>query len=332
MLNQLLGTVSVSGHEEELHDCLRENMQHSYDEIYTDSIRNLAFTHKGITDKRVLLAAHGDEIGLMVTGYTEDGFLRVTNVGGVKARLYPGSAVQIQTAQGVVSGIGVVDTTKLNQEKFEVSDLRIDIGASTKEEAKAAVGLGDVMVVETQVKRLLNGRIAARGLDDRSGVFIIMEALKRVHEAKGEHTVIGAITAGEEVGKHGAKWIAERMNVTESIVIDVTYTSDSDGWRDAKWGDVSLGKGPVLCINPICNKRMNQTMENLAKEHGIPLQYEITAGNTHTDADEVHLASKGIDVAIVYLPLRYMHSPYEVADEKDIEHCIQLLTAYLLHV
>lgn len=328
LLKTLLEVPSVSGDEFAIQKVLKEHMGY-FPEVETDSIGDSAYILHGVGEKRILMTSHIDEIGLLVTGATGDGFLKVTNSGGFAAKLYAGHAVQIRTENGTVYGSVVVTSKMLKDSEFSVSDVLIDIGAKTKEEALSHVRLGDSVVFDTNIRPLLNNRISARGLDDKSGVYVVMETMKRMREKQHQATIIGAGTVGEETSKHGAGWVASRVEPTEAIVVDVTYTSDYDGMRDAEWGEVELGKGPVLCINPICDREINQKLMELAKEKGIPYQVEVSGGRSCTDADEIHMVGKGVPVALVSIPLRYMHSPAEVADRKDLENAIELLTAYL---
>lgn len=329
LLEMLLSGMSVSGEEFGLQDKLEAHMTAVTDKVERDSIGDGVYIVNGTGGKRILLSAHIDEIGLMITGATAQGYLRVTNAGGIQARTYPGHGVQIQTEQGVIFGGVVIDAKTLKKEDFSVKDLLIDIGASSKEEALKLVRIGDTAVPDAGLRRLAGGRIMARGLDDKSGVYVIMEALKRIGAQGGPNTVLAAATVGEEIGKHGASWAAARTCPDEAIIVDVTYTSDYPGVEHAEWGEIALGKGPAICINPICDKRMTRRLMEIAEREGIPYQTEVSGGRSCTDADEIHISGAGIPVALVSVPLRYMHSPAEVADEKDLENVVRLLQAYL---
>lgn len=330
LLEMLLSETSVSGEEFVLQDMLEKHMKPFADICERDSIGDGVYTVFGSGDRKILLAAHIDEIGLMITGATSEGFLKVINAGGIKPILYPGHSVKIQTQNGVVYGSVVVDSDAMKKENFSFENLLLDIGATSKEEALTKVRIGDTAAPDSTIRRLMNDRILARGLDDKTGVYVIMEALKRIKKQGSPNTVIAAATAGEETDMHGAKWVAERKYPDEAIIVDVTYTSDYDGMRSAKWGEISLGKGPALCINPICDKQMNRRFMEIAEKEGIPYQIEVSSGRSCTDADEIHVAGMGIPVALVSIPLRYMHSPAEVADSRDLENAIRLLTEYLM--
>lgn len=352
LLEMLLSTDSVSGEEFSLQDKLEEHMKPFVDScerdavgdgIYTVDGKEKADEGKGDAGKAVggkgdggteggrtiLLAAHIDEIGLMITGATADGFLKVINVGGIRPRTYPGHGVKIRTENGILYGSVVMNPQAFKDGEMEGKHLLIDIGAVSKEDALSMVRPGDTAVFDAQIRSMQNGRIRARGLDDKSGVYAIMETLKRVGQQGSVNTVMAAATAGEENSKHGARWVAQRKKPDEAIIVDVTYTSDYDGMRDAEWGEVSLGKGPVLCINSICDKKMNRSLMKIAEQEGIPCQLEVSSGRSCTDADEIHFAADGIPVALVSIPLRYMHTPAEVIALADVKATGDLLAAYL---
>ena len=173
------------------------------------------------------------------------------------------------------------------------------------------------------------GKFTARALDDRLGVYIIMEAIKRAKELGCKVGVYGASTTGEETTKTGAFWTSTRINPTLAIVVDVTYTSDCSGMDPAEMGTVLLGGGPVLCNSPIVVKTLNVKMEECAKKVGIPVQREAASRLSYTDGDKIHFSNQGVPMVLVSIPLRYMHMPAEVADEKDVEGCVELIAQFL---
>ena len=158
-----------------------------------------------------------------------------------------------------------------------------------------------------------------------------MEAIKRANELGCKVGVYGASTTGEETTKTGAYWTSTRINPTMAIVVDVTYTSDCSGMDTAEMGTVCLGDGPVLCNSPIVVKTLNTKMEECAKKAGIPVQREAASRLSYTDGDKIHFSNQGVPMVLVSIPLRYMHMPAEVADEKDVEGCIELIAQFLVH-
>ena len=213
---------------------------------------------------------------------------------------------------------------------LKTGDFFIDIGASGREEAEALVHIGDSVVFDTQIRSLQGSRFSARALDDRLGVYIIMEAFRRAKEQGCTCGVYSAATAGEETTKNGAYWSAMRIRPSLAIVVDVTWTSDYPGTKPEETGEVKLGGGPVLCDSPIVARGLNERLERCAGKAGIPIQWEVAERLSCTDADKIHFSGDGVPVALVSIPLRYMHTPAEVADWKDVEGCIKLIKEFLL--
>lgn len=328
-LYQMLTTCSVSGHEEEMQEKTAEYVKGFADQVITDSIFDVTGVINPESEKKVQLSAHSDEIGLAVTQITEKGMLHVAKIGGIYINTYLGQKVRVMHEGKAVYG-AVLNVRPLSKkEDLEPMDLVIDIGASSKEEAKAAVALGDPVIFDTDYRELLGDRLCARALDDKIGVFVIMEALKRAKERGCRTGVYASATAGEETTKHGAYWTAARIQPDNALIVDVTYTSDYQGTDERECGVVELGAGPVLCNNPIVNKKMNNKLIEIAEKNQIPYQIETSGGRTCTDADEIHFAGLGVPVALISVPLRYMHNPAEVCSMKDVENCIELIAAYL---
>ena len=328
-LEEMLDTVSVSGYETELQKKVIEHMKPICDEIQTDATGNVISVLNPESDVKILLCGHIDEIGFIVTHIQEDGFLRVTQAGGVRCALYVGTHVQIKTKNKIVKGVVVTNSSLLKKDKVEAEDLIIDIGASSKSEAMEEVSVGDCVCAATSYEYLMKDRMTARAMDDRIGAFIVLEALKRAKEKECVNGVYSATTVGEETTMRGAYWASQKVKPTVAIAVDVTYTSDYDGVNPLATGEVSIGKGAVLCRSSIVNNKVNEILEACAKKLNLPLQYEIAAGRTGTDADHVHFTNDGVPVALVSIPLRYMHSSVETLSLKDVEDIIELLSEFL---
>lgn len=327
-LEELLETCSVSGYEEELQKKVIKNMQPYADEIITDATGNVIISSNPASPIKLMLSAHADEIGMIVTKIQNDGSLKVTNAGGVRAAQYLGTHVQIKTANGNIPGVVVTNGTLINQNNLRCEDLTIDIGASNKEEAMQVVSIGDCVCASTTYKYLMNDRMVARALDDRIGVYIIMEALKRAKERGCTNGIYAASTTGEETTKRGAFWASQKIRPTCALIVDVTYTYDYDG-AYSSMGEASLGNGPVLCHSSIVSKKCNALLKDCAKRKNIPLQWEICAGLTHTDADKIHFSNDGVATALISIPLRYMHSSIEMLSLNDVENIIGLITEFI---
>lgn len=326
-LYEMLSTPSVSGDEIALQKKVYDYMKDKADQMITDANGNVISVLNPDAKVKVLLTGHIDEIGLFVSEYTGSGFLKVKNAGGVYPTTYPGHKVRIHTQNGVLMG-AVVNTRELSSKKdMDTSDLTIDIGVSSEEEAKKVVRIGDTITFDTDYCELLGNKLCGRALDDRIGAFIVMEALNRCKDKGCKIGVYSAATVGEETTKRGAYMAASRVNPTMSIAVDVTYATDYPGVTQS--GDVALGKGPVLCYAPLVNRTMNQMLLDCGETLNMNIQLETETFRTGTDADIVHFTGSGVPVCLVSIPLRYMHNPDETVSFHDIEDCIELLSTFL---
>ncbi len=328
-LTNLLSSISVSGYEEPVQEVVEAEMKNYADEIRRDEMQNLTCVLNPDSDVRIMLSAHADEIGLMISNIREDGRLQVIDRGGIVPATYPGRQVRIKTKNGEVYGVVEAYRSLFKDENLGTKQFLIDIGAKDKEDALNYVSLGDPIVPDTPIRKLANGKFTARALDDRLGVYIIMEALKRAKELGCKAGIYAASTTGEETTKTGAYWTSARIQPTMAIVVDVTYTSDCSGMDPAEMGTVCLGEGPVLCNSPIVVKALNEKMEECAKKAGISVQREAASRLSYTDGDQIHFSNQGVPMVLVSIPLRYMHMPAEVADEKDVEGCVELIAQFL---
>ena len=329
-LKDLLSAISVSGFEEPVQDVVEQELGACADEIRRDEMQNLVAVKNPGSQRRILLSAHADEIGLMVSNITAEGRLQAVRRGGIVPHTYPGHQVIVRTEQGEIYGAVEASRKLLKEPELMEKEFLIDIGADTKEEAERLVSIGDPVVQDTHIRRLAGGRFCARALDDRIGVYIIMEAFRRAAEQGCDLGIYAAATAGEETTKTGAYRAASRVKPELAIIVDVTYTSDCTGMDPAESGPVRLGGGPVLCHSPLVPRGLNRQLEAVGKELGIPVQWEVASDLSHTDGDKIHFANEGIPILLVSIPLRYMHMPAEVADERDVEGCIDLIAGFLM--
>lgn len=328
-LMELLCSNGVSGSEAEIEKKIYDRMMLIADVVSVDEMGTVTAVVNPQAPFRVLMTGHADEIGLMVTAVTPDGFLKVTNIGGVYATTYPGHKVRIHTGKGIIYG-AVVNTRELcKKEGLKASDLTIDIGAVDREDALKAVSLGDTVNFDTDVRELLNGRITGRAMDDRVGAYIVMEALTLAKERGASVGVYAAATTGEETTGNGAYFTASRVHPNIAIAVDVTYTSDYAGIDVGLTGDISVGKGPVICNNPSIHKKVNEKLLEAAAKQNMAVQIEAANGHTGTDGDIMHRTCLGVPFALVSIPLRYMHCPDEVGSLKDIQDCAELLAQFL---
>ena len=326
-LFEMLDTMSVSGHEIGLQKKVIREMTPYAHEIRTDKTGNVICVLNPDADFKVMLAGHIDEIGLIVTHICGSGLLKVAKAGGIRVNNYPGHQVLIYHDGNPVPGVVIMNDAMKGEIKDK--DLYIDIGAKDGDDARKYVEEGDPVHLNTYHLPLRNDLLCARGIDDRGGAFIVLEALKKAREMGCKIGVYAATTVGEETTMRGAYWAGSAVKPDVAIAVDVTYAQDYPGTDPAESGDVKLGGGPVICNSSIANKKLNDLMKRCAKEENIPYQVESFLGRTGTDADKLHFTGEGVITALLSLPLRYMHSPSEVCCLTDIEYAINLLAKLL---
>lgn len=331
-LKDLLTTCSVSGHEEAIQrKALAFSSQFAHRQE-TDPTGNTLAVLNPQAAHRVLLCGHIDEIGFIVTHIDGEGRVHVARAGGVRSKLYLGSPMQIWHQGRMASAVVAVDKGLLKKEEISPSDLVLDIGASSREEAQAAVSVGDPVCADVQVRELLNDCFTCRALDNRTGAFVVLEAAKRAAELGVKVGVYAAATVGEETTMRGAYYAGSRVKPCCALAVDVTWASDAPGASPCDTGEVKVGGGPVLCLGSAVNKKLNALLAETAQEAGIAVQWEVAPGGTGTDGDAVNRTGEGVPMALVSIPLRYMHSSVEVGSWKDLEGCVELIAQFLLRL
>lgn len=326
-LIELLQTPSPSGQEREIQRKWMEYVRPCADEIKTDMAGNVMGILNPEAPFKVLLAGHCDEIAFVVTRIDEQGFVYFSKVGGISEKPAIGMKVQILGSEQTVSGVIGVNAQHHGgiKKDFEIEDLFIDCGAKSKEEVESCVQIGDMIVYQRAPEWLWNDRLSGRGLDNRTGAFIVAEVLKRLAQKELQVSVIAASTVNEETNMGGAYFAGAGIEPTMAIACDVTFATDYPSVNRNKHGDIRLDGGPVLAKGAPINIKINQLLEQTAQRLKMNLQYELTPKTTGTDADRIRYTGKGVPVALVSLPLRYMHSPVETVSLQDIEQEIELL-------
>ena len=285
---------------------------------------------------RLLLEAHADEIGFMVSHVGDDGFLRLRPIGGSDRALARGRRVRILGSRGPVPGVIGNTAIHLREKKEDekVADwheLFVDVGAaSAGEVAERGIRVGHPAVFDASVEELMPGRLVGRALDNRIGGFIIARVLARLAEApvRPAATVYALNAVQEEIGGHGAQMAAYRLQPTLALVFDVTHATDSPGIDEARHGKVTLGGGPAVTHGSSNHPRVVERLLEVAEHEGIAVQHEAASRSTGTDTDTIFTTHSGVPSALVSLPMRYMHSTVEMVDLADVERCIDLLTAF----
>jgi endoglucanase len=286
--------------------------------------------------RRLMVMGHIDEIGLIVTHIDDEGYLWFREVGGWDAQILVGQRVVLATREGKLAGvIGKKPIHLLRDEDrkkvAEVRDLHIDIGVKDGKEARRLVRVGDVAVIDGEPLELPNGRLASRALDNRLGSFVALEAARLVAAAGGgAWEVVAVAAAQEETTFGGSRTSAFSLEPDAAVVVDVTHATDAPGIDVKEAGKHELGSGPVISRGSTLNPRVFELLHGAAEREGIPFTVEASGRNTGTDADAVHLSRGGVATGLVSIPLRYMHSPVELVELRDVHACARLIAGLAL--
>ena len=330
ILKKLINTVSVSGSEEIIAGVIKNMIKDCADEIKTDALGNLIAVKKSgaAGAKKVMVAAHMDEIGFIVTFIEDQGWLRVSQVGGINwAAAAFGEVVFKNGLRGVLMPEGKTNPNEYGSEKFY-----IDIGAADKADAQKKVKIGDVCATAPKIIKLLNGRVAASKLDDKIACAVlikVMRELKNINlDSDKNIDMYFAFTAQEELGVRGAKTAAQFIMPDYSIAVDVTSTGDTPECTPMA---SKLGGGAAIKLmdsSVICSKDMINLLMKTAKENNIKYQSEIfTKGGT--DASAMQSAGAGSVTGAISIPTRYIHTGAEMCDMNDVRACADLLAGVL---
>ena len=283
---------------------------------------------------RLAVVGHIDEIGLIVTHVSDEGFLHFIGVGGWDAQILVGQRVELATRGGRVLGVigkKPIHLLKEDDRKkvAEIKDLHIDVGAKDGDEARDLVRIGDVAVIAGAPVELPNGRLASRSLDNRLGAYVALEAARLVAQdggAPGE--VVAVASVQEEITFAGARTTAYALEPDVAVVVDVTHATDAPGIEVREIGKHELGSGPAIERGSIISPAVFELLHDTAEAEGIPFTIAASARSTGTDADAVHISRAGIPTGVVSIPLRYMHSPVELVQLDDVEATAKLLAAF----
>ena len=284
---------------------------------------------------RLMLDAHADEIGMMVSHITDEGFLHVKPIGGSDRKISQARRVRVLTENGPIPGvtghtaIHLRDRDDDSVPKWE--DLYIDIGVADKEavhERGVRVGLP---VVSAEGPEMITGtRLVGRALDNRLGGFVIAETLRRLSE-EGDRpaaTIVAANSVQEEIGGYGAAMTAYTLEPDVALAFDVTHATDTPGLNQAKHGQVKMGEGPSITHGTSTHPLVVERLMEVADREDLPLQHEASSRRTGTDTDAIFRQRGGVPSALMSVPLRYMHSMSELVDLDDLEQCVRLQVAF----
>jgi endoglucanase len=307
------------------------------DEVRTDRHGNvLAVMHPG-GQPRIMLAGHCDQIGLMVQHIDDNGYLYVQPIGGWDMQVLLGQHLTVWAREGPLPAVVSRKAPHLltGDERNKVpqfTDVWLDIGARDRKEAETLVSAGDPVTVALSYRELRNGLVSAPGLDDKVGVWVVMEALRLLHGRPLQAAVYCVSTVQEEVGLRGAATSTYGIHPAVGIAVDVCHATDTPGNDKKQLGDTRLGSGPALFRGPNINPRVLEVLEKTARSQDIAVQVRGAPRATGTDANVMQISREGVATALVGIPNRYMHSPVEVVSLDDLEKSARLLADFCASV
>ena len=326
-LSAMYGPVSF---EHEVTAWLAEQVKPFCDETYTDIMGNLIAVKKCGKENapKMILDAHIDEIGLIVTGI-ENGFLHFATLGGVDPRILPALQVKVLTnppIHGLIDSLPPHALKADEMEKpFDIEKLTIDIGMS-QEEAEALVPLGTPVVFDVDPVMLGEHRLCGKSLDDRACAAIICKVMEQLADAELNLDMYYLFSTQEEVGGRGASTAAFDIAPDYTIAMDVNFAKspDSNGYDQ-----MDMGGGPAIAVGPNMNHKMSSDLIALAKELEMPYQVDVIRAGSGTNAWPIQISRGGVATALISLPLKYMHTPHEVMDLRDGENIVKLVSEYI---
>ena len=331
-LLDLLTTPGPTGHEGGAANVFRKAAE-QFADVSQDVLGSVVARVAGTGDGPSLaLIGHIDEIGVVVTHVDDKGFLSFRGLGGWLPEVLLAQKVVLLTRDGELPGVigkkrGPFKKDK--DEKIELADLHIDIGARDGDDAKSRVRIGDAGVLASEPVELPNNRVTSRSFDNRIGCYVALEAARRVADSGGAPGAVIAVAAvGEEAGDFaGSRTTAYTVRPDFAIAIDVTDARDIPEADPKEGGDVKLGAGAVLTRGAPLSTKLFELLYETAEREQIPFSVEVTRGTTHTDADAYHLSRAGIATGLVSIPTRYVHTPTETVSLDDVEAAVKLLVA-----
>ncbi|CAN5426534.1 M42 family metallopeptidase [soil metagenome] len=332
-LHQLLMTPSPSGYEQPIQALVRKEVAGFTDEVRTDRHGNVFASRNPAGSLKIMMAGHCDQIGLLVQHIDAEGFLYVQPIGGWDMQILLGQQLSVWTKSGPIPGVVSRKAIHLltPEERNKVpnfQDVWIDIGAKNKEDALAVCRPGDPVTFRLGVETLRNGLITSPGLDDKVGLWVVMEALRVLKHRELKAAVHSVSTVAEEIGLRGATTATYAINPDIGLCVDVCHATDTPGADKKQVGDIKLGGGPVIVRGPNISPRVFDLLEETAIKHTIPYQIGSSPRATGTDANAMQISREGVAVGLVAIPNRYMHSPVEVCHMDDLVNAAMLLAEF----
>jgi len=340
-LKHLLETPSPSGYERPIQDVVRAWIGPYADETQTDKhgnvIATLFPTDKSSAPIKIMLAGHCDQIGLMVQHIDAEGFLYVQPIGGWDMQILLGQYVTVWGKAGPIQGAISRKAPHLltAEERAKVpifTDVWVDIGAKNLEDAASLVRHGDPVTISLGYRPMRNGMAASPAMDDKVGLWVVMETLRLLKDRSRRAAVYSVSTVQEEIGLRGAITSSYGINPHVGIAVDVCHATDTPANEKKQLGEVKLGAGPVLFRGPNINPRVLEELEAAAARLSVPVQVRGVPRATGTDANAIQISRDGPATALVGIPNRYMHSPVEMVHLDDLNNAARLLAEFCASV
>ena len=333
-LTQLLNAPSPSGFEQPASKIFRSYLKGHCDELIRDVHGNTLAVLNPKAKFKFMLAAHIDEIGLMITHVDDKGYIYVAQIGGMDPALLVGQRVKIMSRSGPVLGIigrkAIHNMTPDERNKaVKMENIWVDIGVENKKQAEKLVCVGDPMVVDVDCRELRGDRIVSRATDNKVGAYLVAEIIKTLSRKKLNIGVIGVATVQEEIGLRGATTSTYTVNPDAGIAFDVSFCSDHPETDAKKLGDIKLGGGAIIDRGPNINPVLEENLIKMAKSLKLPYQLSAAPHGTPTDANAMQLSRGGVATSLISIPNRYMHTPVEVISTKDLDNITKLVSTYL---
>lgn len=333
----LLATPSPSGFEQPIQRVVREYAGRFADEITTDVHGNVIACKNPGAPCRVMLAGHCDQIGMLVVSIDDDGFLYAQTIGGWDPQQLIGQRMTVWTADGPVPAVIARKAIHLltDEERKQVvktKDLWIDIGAESKEEAGQLVRIGDPVTLDLGYQSMRNHLANAPGMDDKTGLWVVFDALRRAESNLLDCSLYAVSTVQEEIGLRGAQTSAFALDPHVGIAVDVTHATDCPTADKKQQGDVALGGGPVIYRGPNMNPVVVQRLIDTCEKHDIPYQLAASGRAQPNDSNTIQITRAGVATGVVAIPNRYMHSAVEMVSEEDLDHAAELLARFAMNL
>lgn len=333
LMFKLCDSFGVSGNEYMLHGILEEYFKEYTDEIRIGKLGDFVAIKKGSSngDFKIMIAAHADEVGLMVKDIDDRGFIRFANVCGVDPKTLPAQEVIIHGNRDVYGVIGAKPPHVLSAEDMKkavsMDDMVIDVGMN-REEVLSVISVGDFINVKRNCINLLGDYVTGKALDDRCGIAALYECAKELQKMKHTADVYFVATTQEERGHHGATVMSYEINPDIGIAIDVDF-GDKYAYNDAK---SECGKGIEIAVGPNIHPELSEMMIKVADEYNIKYAIDVSPGSTGTDAWNIQVSRDGIPTLLVSIPLRYMHTSTEVISYSDVKEAGRLLALFIASI